>query len=116
MRTPEGKVMLRRAGGAAVLGASIAALAACGGGGNQSDISSAVAKANSALASQGGGVKLSCPTTVNTNSPFNCTYTNKATGKSATVSFHVTGSNHNTLDVVNENAAKAAVAKVFGNG
>jgi hypothetical protein len=107
--------MLRRAGGAAALGASIAVLAACGSS-NQSDISSAVAKANSTLASQGVGVKLTCPTTVNTNSPFNCTYTNKATGKSATVTFHVTGSNHNTLDVVNENAAKAAVAKIVGNG
>lgn len=98
-----------------MLGASIVGLAACGSS-NQSDISAAVAKANSVLASQSVGITLSCPTHVGTDSQFNCTYTDKSTGKSATVTFHITGKNHDTLDVVDQNAARAAVAKLTGNG
>lgn len=115
MRTSRGKLTLRHASGVAVLGASIVGLAACGSS-NQSDISAAVAKANSVLASQSVGITLSCPTQVDTNSRFTCTYTDRATGKSATVKFHITGQNHDTLDVVDENAARAEVAKITGGG
>jgi hypothetical protein len=106
--------MIRRASSAAVLGLSIVALAGCGS--SQSDISGAVSKANSVLASQGVGISLSCPTKVDTTSQFDCTYTNKSNGKSVSVKFHLTGSNHDTLDVVNVTSAKAAVAQVTGSG